>query len=143
MSANTKKITKKEQLTTLRDIVDLAEENGFEVTGTTFNELRGFIDNEITLLDNKAAAAKERAAKKREEGDQLRERVYDVLNTESYMTIAEIVSAIDDPDVSPAMVTSRLTQLSKLDRVEKDSISVASATEGGKSKKLSAYRRKA
>lgn len=134
---NTKKITKREYLNTLRAIV----ENGdfdFENPEMTVDGMLEFIDHEVELLDNKAAAAAKRAAIKREAGDELRARIVELLDTENYMTINEIVKALGDEDISAQMVTSRLTQACKAELVEKDMVSTEVA---GKTKKLSAYRR--
>lgn len=134
---NTKKITKREYLNTLRAIV----ENGdfsFENEDMTVDGLIEFIDHEIELLDNKAAAAAKRAQAKRDEGDALRARILEVMSSEDFMTIPEIVKAIGDEDVSAQMVTARLTQCVKADLAEKDSVSVEVA---GKAKKLSGYRK--
>lgn len=137
---NTKKITKRECYNTLMQMVDQAEADNvvFENEDMTFDGLREFIAHEIELLDNKAAAAAKRAQAKRDEGDALRARILDVMSTEDFMTIPEIVKAIGDEDVSAQMVTARLTQCVKAELAEKDSVSVEIA---GKTKKLSAYRR--
>lgn len=140
MSA-TKKITKKEQYNILLGILDFAENQGASIE-VGFDTLRDFVNHEIELLDGKAAAAQKRAAAKKEEGDALREEVYGVLSDNEYMTIDQIVDALGNPDVTRNMVTSRLTQLGKLDRVEKDTVPVESGAEGGKTRKVSAYRRK-
>ena len=137
---NTKKITKRECYNTLMTMVDHIESEGvaFENEDMTCDALREFIAHEIELLDNKAAAAAKRAQTKRDEGDALRARILDILSTEEFMTIPEITKAIGDEDVSAQMVTARLTQASKANLVEKDNISVEI---GGKTKKLSAYRK--
>lgn len=137
---NTKKITKRECYNTLMQMVNQAEADNvvFENEDMTFDGLREFIAHEIELLDNKAAAAAKRAQAKRDEGDALRARILDVMSTEDFMTIPEIVKAIGDEDVSAQMVTARLTQCVKAELAEKDSVSVEIA---GKTKKLSAYRR--
>ena len=59
------------------------------------------------------------------------------------MTIPEIVKALNDDAISPQMVTARLSQLAspEVGKVEKDVKAVPAATEGGKAKKLSAYRK--
>ena len=121
-------------------MVDQAEADNvvFDNEDMTFDGLREFIAHEIELLDNKAAAAAKRAQAKRDEGDALRARILDVMSTEDFMTIPEIVKAIGDEDVSAQMVTARLTQCVKAELAEKDSVSVEIA---GKTKKLSAYRR--
>ncbi len=137
---NTKKITKRECYNTLMIMVDQIESEGvtFENEDMTCDALREFIAHEIELLDNKAAAAAKRAQTKRDEGDALRARILDILSTEEFMTIPEITKAIGDEDVSAQMVTARLTQASKANLVEKDNVSVEI---GGKTKKLSAYRK--
>ena len=137
---NTKKITKRECYNTLMTMVDHVESEGvaFENEDMTCDALREFIAHEIELLDNKAAAAAKRAQTKRDEGDTLRARILDILSTEEFMTIPEITKAIGDEDVSAQMVTARLTQASKANLVEKDNISVEI---GGKTKKLSGYRK--
>ena len=138
MSA-TKKITKKEQYNVLLDIVRFVDGNYALPEGVTFEYLYGFVNHEIELLDNKAAAAQKRAAVKKEEGDALREEVYNVLSDTDFMTIDDIVAAVGNPNVTRNMVTSRLTQLGRLDRVEKDNVA---AGEDNKGRKISAYRRK-
>lgn len=137
---NTKKITKRECYNTLMLMVDQAEADNveFDNEDMTCDTLREFITHEIELLDNKAAAAAKRAQAKRDEGDALRARILDVMSTEDFMTIPEIVKTIGDEDVSAQMVTARLTQCVKAELAEKDSVSVEIA---GKTKKLSAYRR--
>lgn len=141
---NTKKITKKEQYNTLLEILQAAEKH-IELDGEiSYAMLRDFITHEIELLDNKAAAAQERAAKKKAEGDELREKVLNVLDTEDFMTPDAIVEVLGDPDVTRNMVISRLTQLGEkgTNQVEKTEISVPASTEGGKNRKAVAYRRK-
>lgn len=138
MSA-TKKITKKEYYNAVLALVDAAEATGVTLPeGMTYEGMTTFVNHEIELLDGKAAAAAARAAAKREQGDALREQVYATLSDDEFMTIDQIVAAIGDPEVTRNMVTSRLTQLK--DRVIKDSISVG-AEDGGKARKVSAYKR--
>lgn len=144
MSNTVKKPTKKANYAAIVAILNAAENNGLELDGTeiTYDSLRDFVEHEIELLDNKAAAAAKRAAAKKVEGDALREKIYDVL-TDEPMTINEIVKALDDEDISAQMVTARLTQLAspEVNRVAKETVTVPASSEGGKSKKLSAYRR--
>lgn len=137
---NSKKITKRENLGTLLDIVDKIEAEGivFENEDMTCDTLREFINHEIELLDNKAAAAAKRAQAKREEGDALRAHILDLMSTEDFMTIKEIVKAIGDEDVSDQMVTARLAQAVRAGLAEKEAKSVEV---NGKTKKLSCYRK--
>lgn len=131
-----KKITKRDFLNAIRANV---ENGAFSFDGdiATDNVLE-FIDHELTLLDNKAAAAAKRAKAKRDAGDQLRATILDLMSTEDFMTINDIVKALGDEDVSAQMVTARMTQALKAGLVEKDTVSVEV---NGKTKKLSAYRK--
>lgn len=134
-----KKPTKKANYLTIKNILNAAKDAGIELDGEiTYDSLNDFVDAEITLLDKKAENARTRAAQKKEDGDALRETVYSKL-TEEPMTIRSIVTAIDNPDVTDQMVTSRLTQLVDAGRVVKTMVTVAPTVEGGKSKKLSGY----
>lgn len=140
MSNTVKKPTKKANYNAILSILSAAEGEGLvlESTEITYDSLREFIEHEVELLDNKAAAAAKRAQAKRDEGDALRARILEVMSTEDFMTIPEIVKAIGDEDVSAQMVTARLTQCVKADLAEKDRVSVEVA---GKAKKLSGYRK--
>lgn len=140
MADSVKKITKKENYATVKAVLEAAEANGIALEGTTYESLKAFIDGEVANLDKKAAAAKERAAKQKAEGDELRETVANTLSAETYMTIAQITDAVGNPDVTPSMVTSRLGQLVKLGRVEKKKEKIGAATEGGKARESTVYR---
>jgi hypothetical protein len=143
MNNKAPKITKKANYAAISDILTAAQNAGIELTGEiTFDSLQEFIAHEQELLDNKAVAAQKRAAQRKVDGDALRDKIYDVL-TDEFMTIADIVKALDDEDISAQMVTARLTQLAspEVNKVEKDSVTVPATNEGGKSRKVSAYRR--
>ena len=133
----TVKITKKAMYATVLDILADAEDRGFVLPeGMDFGGLSDFVNHEIELLDKKAEAADKKVA-----GDALRDRIYGVLSDTEFKTISEIVKDLDDADVSPQMVTARLTQLIGLEQVEKDSVTIPAAGEGGKSRKVVAYRK--
>lgn len=137
-----KKITKKAQYATILDILAYAEDNEFALPeGLDFGMLSDFVNHEIELLDKKAESAAKRAADKKVAGDALRDRIYGVLSDTEFKTIAEIVKELNDPDVSAQMVTARLTQLGSLNQIEKDSVTVPAATDGGKARKVVAYRK--
>lgn len=85
------------------------------------DEMVAFIDAQVELLAKKADKAKERAAAKKVEGDELREVVQSVL-TEELQTIDAIVDKIDGEDVTKAKITARLTQLVKAGLAEKEAI---------------------
>ena len=86
-------------------------------------EMMEFIDAQVEALAKKAEKAKERAAAKKVEGDELREVVRTVL-TDEFQAIDDIVAQIDGEDVTKAKVTARLTQLVKAGMAEKDQIKV-------------------
>ena len=138
----TVKFNKKAQYATVLDILAFAEDNSFALPeGMDYGMLSDFVNHEIELLDKKAESAAKRAADKKVAGDALRERIYGVLSDTEFKTIAEIVKDLGDPDVSPQMVTARLTQLIHLEQVEKDSVTVPAASDEGKARKVTAYRK--
>lgn len=144
MNETVKKISKKEKLLALKAVTQTAEGSGItlDMGDITYGTLYDFVDHEIELLENKAAAAQKRAASKKAEGDALREQIYNVLSDTDFMTTDEIVKALGDEDITAQMVTSRLTQLAseEVGKVEKTQVTV-SGKDGGRSRKLSAYRR--
>lgn len=122
-----KKVTKKEYYVILKEVVENSNSENKD-------ELVEFIEKQITLLDNKAAKAKERAAEKKAEGDELRALVEATL-TDEYQTIADITEQIDSEDVTKAKVTARLTQLVK------DGLAVKEEAKTEDGKKVMVYRR--
>lgn len=131
----TTKITKRDYMNCLKSIV----ESGSITVEDPFTEegLLNFIDHEIELLDNKAQAAAKRAADKKEAGDELREKIFNVL-TDEPATIDDIVALVDDPDITRNKVASRLGQLVKMERVERSEVTLE--TPSGKTRKAAAYR---
>ena len=101
--------------------------------------LAAFAENEIALLDKKAVKAKERAATKRAEGDELTGAVRAAMSTEEFEPIAEIAARIEGEDVTVAKVQYRLTQLVKTGEAEKEQITVPGG-EGQKARKIMAYK---
>lgn len=92
-----------------------------------------FINKQLELIASKAEKARERAAKTKAEGDELREVVRAVL-TDEFQTIDDIVAQVAEEGVTKAKVTARLTQLVKAEMAEKDQIK---ADDG---RKVMAYR---
>lgn len=92
-----------------------------------------FIDKQLELIASKAEKARERAAKTKAEGDELREAVRAVL-TDEFQTIDDIVAQVAEEGVTKAKVTARLTQLVKAEMAEKDQVK---ADDG---RKVMAYR---
>ena len=117
----TEKITKKAYFEMLKDIVaatDTADKDN----------LLAFIDTNIAQLDAKAAKAKEKAAEKKVEGDELREKIAACLTTEP-KDIATILDEVGDEELTRAKVTARLAQLINLGTATKE---VAKTADGKK-----------
>ena len=121
-----KKITKKE------NFIEIAA----FLTEAGKIEWADVINHEIELLDNKAAKAKAAAAKKKTEGDALRDAVQAVL-TDELQTIADITAKVEGEDVSAAKVQYRLNALVGAGIAVKEQVTVG---EGESRRKLMAYR---
>lgn len=105
----------------------------------TSEALAAFAENEIALLDKKAVKAKERAATKKAEGDELTDAVRAAMGAEEFEPIADIAARIEGEDVTVAKVQYRLTQLVKNGEAEKEQITVPGG-EGQKARKIMAYK---
>lgn len=103
-------------------IMEFTDKDG-AVIEVTPDYIKEFAENEIELLNKKAAKAKERGAKKKEENDELTDAVYAVLN-DDYMTIADVAAAIEGEDVTASKVTYRLNKLVAAGLAEKADIKV-------------------
>ena len=124
-----KKTTKKEYYEAIRAMVETVE-----TVGTIpADEVLAFIDKMVEQIDAKAASAKERAAKKKADGDELREIIQGVL-TADFQTIDSIVEQVGREDVTKNMVTARLTQLVKAEVAKKEQVK-----EEGTGRKVMAY----
>ena len=109
-----KKMTKKDYYEMLKTTV-----KGIEVENK--EDLLTFIDRELELIENKSVKAKERAAEKRAEGDELRAAVKSILTTEN-QTIDEIFGQIEGEDLTRAKIVARLTQLVKAGEAKKEEV---------------------
>ena len=103
----------------------------FELIGRVFegmeieerDEVLEFIEKEIAAIDAKNAKAKERAAEKRAEGDELQGRILALMGEEP-MTINDIVAALGDEGLTPAKVVARMKNLVKNETVAKAAVKV-------------------
>ena len=126
------KITKRDYFTAIAAMV-----RGEEST-VSADEIVEFCEKEIAALDSRAAKAKERAAAKREAGDELQTAVLAAL-TDEFSTRAEVTERVEGiQDVTVAKVGYRLTQLVKNGQAVKDEASVTG--EDGKAKKATVYK---
>ena len=123
-----KKLTKKDYYGMLKDIILTSDVDNKE-------ELEAFIDRQVEIIDNKAEKAKERAAEKKAEGDELRAVIKSVL-TEDYQSADDILAQLEGEDLSKAKIIARLTQLVNNGDAEK----AQAKTEDGK--KFMTYRLK-
>ena len=122
-----KKITKKDNFNA---IIEVLTEVGRE-------DLAKVVEHEIELLDAKSSKAKATAAKKKAEGDALRDAVQAVL-TDELCTIADITAKVEFEgfDGSQAKVQYRLNALVNAEIARKEQITVG---EGDSKRKLMAY----
>jgi len=133
MSDSVVKITKRERYESIKALCDMVENpEGIDIAGIV-----AFCDKEIETLDTRAEKAKERAAIKRAEGDELLEIVYNAL-TDDFETRDVITERIGDENISVAKVTYRLTSLVKAGRAVKDETNVTGAD--GKNRRVSVYK---
>jgi hypothetical protein len=128
------KITKREMYEAIKET--------FETGSCKFDAatVMAFCDKEIAALDAKAVKAKERAAAKKAEGDELMGQVRDALTGE-FQTIADIAAAVAEvnADATVSKTTYRLTKLVEAGVAEKTQVSIP-AVDGGKTRKVQAYR---
>ena len=127
------KITKRERYESIKALVEAVG----AVEGIDTDGIVAFCDKEIATLDTRAEKAKERAAEKRAEGDELQAAVLAAL-TDEPASRQEVTDRIEGEDVTLAKVGYRLTALVKQGLAVKEEIAVTG--EDGKSKKVAAYR---
>lgn len=127
------KMTKKEKYEMAIDLITGIDNENTDI-------LVEFFEAEIASLEKKAVKAKEAAAKKKAEADELLELVYGALSDEEFGTIADIVGRLEDVDgVTVGKVQYRLNALAREGRAEKTQITIP-ATEDTKARKVVAYR---
>lgn len=129
----TVKVTKRERYESIKALVEAVG----AVDGIDTDGIVAFCDKEIATLDTRAEKAKERAAEKRAEGDELQAAVLAAL-TDEPASRQEVTDRIEGEDVTLAKVGYRLTALVKQGLAVKEEIAVTG--EDGKSKKVAAYR---
>ena len=117
-----------------RKIYTAIVEGTFEDLDT--DTIVAWAEKKIAQLDHKAAKAKETAAKKKAEGDELTDAVLAAV-TDEFETIADIAARIEGEDVTVSKVAYRLNAASKAGTLEKGELTI----EGdGKKRKVVAYK---
>lgn len=128
------KITKREMYEAIKET--------FETGSCKFDAATvvAFCEKEIASLDSKAAKAKERAAAKKADGDELTELVASAL-TDEFQVIADIAATVAETnaDATVSKVTYRLGKLVEAGKAEKTQITIPGG-EGVKARKVQAYR---
>ena len=103
----------------------------FEVIGRVFegleiaerDEVLEMVAKEIAAIDNKNAKAKEKAAEKRAEGDELQARILGMMGEEP-MTTNYIFASLGHEGLTPAKVVARMKNLVKNETVAKAAVKV-------------------
>ena len=137
------KITKREMFEAIKGLAESGALHMFDFNENISDEaVAEFCANEIDLLDKKTAKAKERAAAKAAEGDILTALVHAALTTDEFKSIADVTAMVaeEEPDVTAAKVSYRLSSLVKAGEAEKSEITIP-ATETSKKRTVNGYRR--
>lgn len=111
-----KRMTKKDYFNELKTIV---EDSKIE----NKDELIYFLESQIESIENKAIKAKERAAEKKANGDEIRDLVKSAL-TKELQSVEDIVATINKEDITKAKVIARLTQLVNLGEAIKENTKI-------------------
>ena len=128
------KMTKKEKYEMAIDLITGIDNENTDI-------LVEFFEAEIASLEKKAIKAKEAAAKKKAEADELLEVVFNALSDEEFETIGDITLKVNEvePEATLGKVQYRLNALARDGRAEKTQITIP-ATEDAKARKVMAYR---
>lgn len=99
--------------------------------------LAAWAEKKIAQLDHKAAKARETAAAKRAQGDELAVAVLEAV-TDEFESIADIAARVEGEDVTVSKIAYRLNAAAKEGKLEKGEIVI----EGdGKKRRVVAYKR--
>ena len=118
------KVTKKMVLEAIQTLMEQDPEGMVDDT-VSASDVLDYVHTTLAQLDAKAVKAKERAAKTKEAGDELRAVVERVITDElqSIDVITIQVQAIEGyEDVTKSKVTARLTQLVKAGAIHKEQV---------------------
>lgn len=129
-------VTKREMYSAIRSAVKAQDVTfGDEITREMVME---FCDKEIATLDTRAGKAKERAAKKKAQGDEMTEAVYAALSDEEFKTLAAVVESTDFDEVTTGKVQYRLKVLVDSGRAVRGEVVLIS--EDGKKRTVTGYK---
>lgn len=133
MAKTNEKITKRDRFVKTIEFL-----NAMDLDEAVRDEYIKFYEHEIELVDNKAAKAKETAAKNTAATDEIYDLVKDAM-TADFKTIGEIVAAVANDEVTHGRAQYRLRVMVENGVAEKQEITVP-GTNGAKARKLTAFR---
>ncbi len=120
-----KKFTNKDMFITIKALLT---GDDVDETDPSDAELIEWCDKQIEILDRKADKAREKAAEKKVAGDELQEKIYNILaEADREMTADSILEALDIEGLSKQKIIARLSNLVKAGRVVKDEVRVGEA----------------
>ena len=119
-----------------RKIYTAIVEGTFEDLDT--DTIVAWAEKKLAQLDQKAAKAKETAAKKKAEGDELTDAVLATVGDE-FETIADIAARIEGEDVTVSKIAYRLNAAAKAGILEKGELTIDG---DGKKRRVVAYKLK-
>lgn len=126
-----KKITKAQVLEAIKTYVpediEITIDEDTVVTGA---DVHDYVWNTLAQMEAKANKAKERAAEKRAEGDELRGVVASLL-TEEFQTVDQIKAQIEGDDLTNAKIIARLSALVKAGEAHKTDLKINGGTRKG------------
>ena len=107
----------------------MTKREAYEVISSVFSgidheskeDVLNLCEKEIAALDHKNEMAKKRAAEKRAQGDALRATIEGLLSDEP-KTVNDILAELNDDSITPAKVVSRMTQLVKAEKANKETV---------------------
>lgn len=141
--ATIERTTKRDCLEGIIDILKAAEAANIEPTGKAiYPDMVEYAEKEIVALEKKATQAQKRAAEKKAQGDDLREKVLEVIPTDKAIAIDDIVLLLDDPNVTRNMVIARLNQLGEkhgTGQVTQEEVEIVNSE--GVTRRVSGYKR--
>ena len=129
-------VTKRE----MYEAIKAAVENGSATFGenVTAEMVVEFCDKELAALSRRAEKAKENAAKRKADGDEMTNAVLCALSTEEFMTLAAVVENTDHADVTTGKVQYRLKVLVDSGRAVRGEVVLTS--EEGKKRTVTGYK---
>lgn len=114
-------VTKKDVLSAIATIITEDFEVQVGDVTVTAADVINYVDVTIAQIDHKNEKAKERADKRKVEGDTVRDKIEAILTNE-YKTIKNIIDELGDEDLTPGKVSARMGQLCKLNRAHRTKV---------------------